>query len=128
MPADRFHLLLCCDQTQPLCCAKDKGLASWDFLKRRLRERGWADRGGIARTKANCLRICDRGPILVVYPDGVWYHSATPENLERILEEHLGHGRIVDELCFARGQLSGHPCLAEASVAATSTCQLTSPK
>src|SRR5476649_722213 len=69
----RRHILLCCDQTTPKCCDKERGLAAWEFLKRRLKELGLSEQGGILRTKANCLRICEGGPIAVVYPEGAWY-------------------------------------------------------
>jgi (2Fe-2S) ferredoxin len=91
------HIFLCADQSKPKCCDRADGLEAWDFLKRRLKELGLTGNGGVYRTKANCLRLCTRGPIAVVYPEGVWYHSCSPPVLERIIQEHLIGGKPVAE-------------------------------
>lgn len=109
------HIFLCCDQAKPKCCSKEDSLKSWQYLKTRLKELGLDSPNSerntcVFRTKADCLRICCDGPLMLVYPEGVWYRHATPEVIEKIIQQHIINDEIVEEYL-----LYAHPLISNLS-------------
>jgi (2Fe-2S) ferredoxin len=101
----KYHLLFCNGSQCAKCISVEKGNESLRYLKRRLREMDFEKQGGIYLTSVQCLDVCQKGPIMVVYPDGVWYFGCTPEVIERILQNHLLNGRVVKENTLAINRL-----------------------
>ncbi len=102
------HIFLCADSSEPHCAPVEQSHAAWEYLKRRLKELGLSGPHPLVyRTRANCLRVCAQGPVAVVYPEAVWYHSCTPEVLERIIQEHLIQGRVVKEFLITINPVAG---------------------
>ncbi|GIX41511.1 MAG: ferredoxin [Leptospiraceae bacterium] len=85
----KYHIFLCADQTKPKCCSKEQGLESWEYLKKRLNELKLSQEGIVFRTKANCLRVCTEGPIMCIYPQGIWFKKCNPEVIEKILQYYI---------------------------------------
>jgi (2Fe-2S) ferredoxin len=113
------HVFLC---TGPTCCTEQKGIAAWEALKAEIKQRNLqVGANACYRTKVGCLRVCCSGPIVVVYPEGIWYHSMTAERIPRLVQEHLIEGRPIVDWIFARNPLSYAPSESALAVAPLDT-------
>ena len=90
------HIFICADQTKPKCCSKDESIKVWDYLNKRLSELNLGETEVFFRTKANCLRVCKNGPIMVIYPEGIWYHSVDERMIDKIIQDYIIGGKIVE--------------------------------
>mmetsp|Transcript_44336 Transcript_44336/g.72160 ORF Transcript_44336/g.72160 Transcript_44336/m.72160 type:complete len:176 (+) Transcript_44336:57-584(+) len=105
------HIFICAEPSLPKCVDSATSLESWLYLKNRMRELGLLDKA--YRTKVNCLQLCSKGPIAVVYPDGAWYHSVTKDVVERILQEHIINGQVVKDNLIVLNNLTQNEGIAE---------------
>lgn len=97
----RYTLVVCMDRkTGKCCCAKSMDEA-WKYLKRRCKQWRKDDQAPILRIKSGCIGVCRSGPIIGVFPDRVWYGACTPDVIDRIFDEHLRRGEIVNDHVIA---------------------------
>lgn len=96
----RYHVFFCTNQREDgrRCCGEHEALARRNALKRRVKELGLGGLDGVQVSTAGCLNRCAEGPVMVVYPEAIWYTYEDAEDVETILQEHLLHGRPVARL------------------------------
>lgn len=96
----KYHLFFCSNQREAgqMCCNNHGASAMRDYCKQRVKELGDQIPGKVRVNNAGCLDRCDKGPVLVVYPEATWYTYVDKEDIEEIIQEHLVNGRVVERL------------------------------
>lgn len=96
----KYHVFFCCNQREAgeTCCANLGAQKMRDYAKQRIKALGLAGEGGVRINSAGCLGRCERGPVVVVYPQGVWYTWIDEEDIDEIIEQHLQQGQVVERL------------------------------
>ncbi|NBV59089.1 MAG: (2Fe-2S) ferredoxin domain-containing protein [Synechococcaceae bacterium WB4_2_0811] len=101
MQTVQHHLFLCATPTKALCHQGPVGAQCWEQLKKSIKAAGLEDparkEGVVLRTKADCLRLCSDGPVLLIWPSGHVYGSLLPERIDRIVQQHLIAGEPITE-------------------------------
>lgn len=98
------HILLCAG---PKCCDENEGQKAWETLKAEIASNGLGQGEAVCfRTRVGCLRLCQQGPVALVYPEGTWYGEATADRIPRLVREHLVEGRPVGEWTLAKNPLN----------------------
>jgi len=96
----KHHVFFCCNQREPgaRCCNNHGAQDLRDYAKQQVKALGLSGTGKVRINQAGCLDRCDEGPVIVVYPEAVWYTYVDREDIDEIVSEHLQHGRVVERL------------------------------
>ncbi len=104
-----YHLLLCATPSKGSCCDYKDGQSSWNQLKKIISELNLDDptrpEGVVLRSKVDCLRVCKNGPILLTWPDGIWYQKVSPKLIELIIKQHIVGGQPIADFIYQRTPL-----------------------
>ena len=95
-----YHVFFCTNQREGgEACCNDHGAADVrDYMKKRVKELGDSIPDRVRINTAGCLDRCDKGPVIVVYPEATWYTYVDKADIDEIIEEHLVNGRVVERL------------------------------
>jgi (2Fe-2S) ferredoxin len=98
----RYTLVICMDRKTAKCCSGEKMSEAWKELKRLSKELRKTGGPVLLRIKSSCFGVCKSGPLIGVFPDGVWYGRCQPKAIQRIVDEHLCQGNVVEDHCIAQ--------------------------